>query len=1258
MPANYARPGASYRRQAWIAVASLLLFMAIYFALTGWFVLSGINEMAKLSSDDGILQFIAGISSLFLAFFMLKALFFIKKGASGGGIELKRHEQPRLFDFLDRIADEAGAPRPHKVFVSARVNAAVYYDLSLLNLLFPSRKNLEIGLGLVNMLNLSELKAVLAHEFGHFAQRSMAVGRWVYTTQQIAAHIVGRRDALDKFLRQLSRFDFRVAWIGWLLSVVIWALRAVVDTVFRLVVIAQRALSREMEMQADLVAVSLTGSDAIVSALHRLQLADDAWDRSVNFLRGEVAAGKPPRDVFQLQQAIAERLGSIYNDVAYGDRPQAPSDGGASFRVFASELAQPPRMWSTHPMNHEREHNAKRNYLPAPGDQRPAWLVFDDAPALRERMTAELAGNTDHVVVDASITLARLDEQFGREHLGTHYRGVYLGLPATRQASRADELHADTLVTGPLQLEDLYPARLSDELSQLRSFEREHALLCSLRDRVYDAPDGVIRFRGRILKRSELPDAIATVQQDCTAIRASLVAGLKRVRSLHLAAAAKISPAWRTYMQGVLDLLHYAEHNEANVRDARASLARWWQRATAAGSINEQGVRHILAAAGDLYRALSEVYAASPQVDPGAKLLEELGTASWTDALGRFGLNAPTRANINEWLRIVDQWTNHTAGWLSALRRATLDELLRTERVVAAATQGVSPPDAPDVAPTVPGSYQTLLIGAERGQYQDKPGFWERFRTASGFFPGLARAVAATAIVGSVLAFGWTIGRTTITVYNGLARGIAADIDGERVELPPGAHADVTVRGSGEVSVTTRTLDGEPVETFTAPIERSDAQLVYTVAAASPLRRWVASYGNARPSAPTLTTPQRWQLASAQYVFRQPPDRLQTKNGSATLTVVDAPEKLPPDFMLEQIHDPKAVAAMMLARVRFDDPDSPYLLNWLYLAKDTPGFNEALAARLKHFPHDVLSFRLSEDLAKEAGSDEVCMRVRAQAQAEPMEADIAYLAMRCLPPGTDRDARFEEGHRRWPQSPWFANAAAAVAVEHARYAEALQRYQLAMARSPALRQIAAMEALRLMRLIQPLDARQKEAQYAQASPILGNMLSFERPDAMADGPYRSIAMLVHGQLEDAVRTAAGTPMASRILRLAAASTGATPDLRRRAALLNPDEGIDSETVWLALADGEDASRPAIASVLTQIDKQFDSPDAMGKMKNFIALVRRGDTRSAEAQLDGLPLQLRADAYLAGLHVLGDRAPREWRDFARSVLFAVERPYLG
>jgi len=219
--ATMTKPSLAYKRSAWLAMGGLTIFLLLYFMLAGWFLLTAyrLTFGASMSGKDTFWGFLVGGCAAFLAVFMLKGIFFVKHGRTHDAIEITPQQQPRLFDFLYQLADNAAAPRPYKVFLSPHVNAAVFYDLSILNLFFPSRKNLEIGLGLVNSLTLGEFRAVLAHEFGHFAQRAMAVGRWVYVAQQIAAHLVARRDKLDDFLSGLSRVDFRVAWIGWLMRV-------------------------------------------------------------------------------------------------------------------------------------------------------------------------------------------------------------------------------------------------------------------------------------------------------------------------------------------------------------------------------------------------------------------------------------------------------------------------------------------------------------------------------------------------------------------------------------------------------------------------------------------------------------------------------------------------------------------------------------------------------------------------------------------------------------------------------------------------------------------------------------------------------------------------------------------------------------------------------------------------------------------------------------------------------------------------------
>ncbi len=170
----------------------------------------------------------------------------------------------------------------------------------------------------------------------------MAVGRWVYVAQRIASHLVHKRDALDNLLRVLSGIDIRVAWIGWGMRIIVWALRSVLDTVFSVVVLAERALSREMEMQADLVAVSLTGSDALIHALHKLGAADAAWDQAIGLSAGRYRRGQAVSDVFALQSRVLERARGVLADDHHGAAPRLP-------RVVATSTASSSSAWRTLP---------------------------------------------------------------------------------------------------------------------------------------------------------------------------------------------------------------------------------------------------------------------------------------------------------------------------------------------------------------------------------------------------------------------------------------------------------------------------------------------------------------------------------------------------------------------------------------------------------------------------------------------------------------------------------------------------------------------------------------------------------------------------------------------------------------------------------------------------------------------------------------------------------------------------------------------
>lgn len=936
IPAELTKPSTAYKHRAWLAVASLALFLVLYVALAAWFVWTAYRMFgaAAAGGPDVFWHALIAGSAAFLALFMLKAFFFIDRGGPPDAVEVTKTEQPRLFEFLYRLADEAGAPRPHRVFLSARVNAAVFYDLSVLNLLFPSRKNLEIGLSLVNVLALSEMKAVLAHEFGHFAQRSMAIGSWVYIAQQIASHVVAKRDALDKLLQFISNVDLRIAWVGWLLSLVVWSIRSLMDTLLRLVVLAQRALSRQMEFQADLVAVSLTGSDEIVHALHKLQAADDAWEQTLGFCNAEIQRERIPHDLFAVQTRIVEKMAQILNDETYGRTPPPAAANPQSRRVFKSTFAQPPQMWSTHPSSFDREENAKRLYLAAPQDTRSAWLLLDDVEAVKDKVVRNLIGDVKAKPASIEETFQALEERYALRQYEPRYRGAYLGRSLTRHAARPGQLYEERSLSGDAikTLTALYPKQLADDLTRWRELEEERITLQALRDKVYQATGGRIVHRGREISRRDLPTAIRDVAAEIERVRERILTHDRRCRGAHLSAAGKLGSGWRDYLVGLIGVLHYAEHTLADLRDAQGLLGNVVAVVTADGKVTAGELKRLISVANMLFTVLENIHKQKAEVQLDSSLLTKLQTSSWPEMLEEFKLTIATEANINEWMRVIDGWVNAAAASLSSLRGAALEQLLHSEDEIARNVREQTAPEAAPPPSHVPAEYPTLLEGKERKR-QERLGPWDRFQTADGLMPGLARLLVAGTLVGAVLGFGSMAGVTSsLSVYNGLGRDVQVVIGKQRLRLAPYTATQADIETPAGMTVEASTTDGRLIERFNPPLTSHANRYVYNVAGASPLVEWTAVYGSATEQPPRFLGAPRWITSYADVLFSKPPESVRIKGSGTTRLVLSGFGDRTPDEALKMLKNSEDRKQVIAAHARWDNENAPNALQWRTMA--------------------------------------------------------------------------------------------------------------------------------------------------------------------------------------------------------------------------------------------------------------------------------------------------------------------------------------
>lgn len=378
----------SYQFRAFLAILAILLFFLLYVAMVvglGYLLYYAVfYDMGSVNKFTILLKLgaIAGAAMLFV--FTLKFVFNLKSHKPENRIKLEKDKNPELWNFIDQICKDTGAPKPKSIFVDPDVNAYVSYTNSWLSLFLPVKKELTIGLGLVSCLNLSEFKAVISHEFGHFAQRSMKIGSYIMSANTIIHDMIFSRDKWDNLLDQWRASDIRLSAAAWVITPIIWVIRQVLKLFYQFLNIMYSSLSREMEFNADKVAVSTSGSDAIISALWKLDGGSSNWASTIN--HAYLAAQKKyfVKNLYTHNMLAIDRAADHQKTLL----DNLPEDQRGGKKFFASSEVSKAGMYASHPPNDKREASAKVPYIECEEDRRSPWILFRSKEQLQEEMSA------------------------------------------------------------------------------------------------------------------------------------------------------------------------------------------------------------------------------------------------------------------------------------------------------------------------------------------------------------------------------------------------------------------------------------------------------------------------------------------------------------------------------------------------------------------------------------------------------------------------------------------------------------------------------------------------------------------------------------------------------------------------------------------------------------------------------------------------------------------------------------------------------
>lgn len=404
-----------------------LLLVALSIALSIACVYLGIMLMGFMRHWLAIVAGLGIISIGIMVFiFLIKFIFSVKKYNDAGTVTVTEAEQPVLFEFIRRLTKDTQTPFPKKIVLSADVNASVFYNDSFWSMLFPVRKNLQIGLGLVNTLTLSEFKAVMAHEFGHFSQRSMKLGSFVYNVNKVIYNMLYENKDFAVFLSGWGNLHFAIGIFVQVTIQLVKGIQKILQAMYGLINKSYMSLSRQMEFHADAVAASVSGSNSLITALRKAEVSDVCYNSVLQKANDWLKEKASFTNIYDNHNTVMEYYAAEFKLPLQNNAPVVTDNFLNRFQQSRVNIKD---QWASHPSREDRETHLNKLNIEAAADNRPAWVLFTDPEAVQLTLTGSLYESVPADAKQKQIDNATFKEQYLKEMevftLPEQYKGYY-----------------------------------------------------------------------------------------------------------------------------------------------------------------------------------------------------------------------------------------------------------------------------------------------------------------------------------------------------------------------------------------------------------------------------------------------------------------------------------------------------------------------------------------------------------------------------------------------------------------------------------------------------------------------------------------------------------------------------------------------------------------------------------------------------------------------------------------------------------------
>ncbi|WP_153797246.1 M48 family metallopeptidase [Foetidibacter luteolus] len=520
------QPSAAFKKQVAKVIVSIVWFFAVYLLLVvgavllavgccylGVLIIAAMPKLITLLAGLGLMA--VGVSVIF---FLIKFIFSVSKNENPNRVQITEQEQPELFAFIRQLSKETNTAFPKKIFVSPDVNACVFYNSSFWSMFFPVRKNLEIGFGLVNSINISELKAVIAHEFGHFSQRSMKLGSFTYNVNRIIYNMLYENTGYGTFLNSWASIDGVLSFFAAITIKIAEGIQYILRQMYKLINKNYMSLSREMEFHADAVAASVAGGNNVISGLSRIEVAAGCYNTAVDNADELLKQKRCSANIFDNQLAVFRNMANRYKLPVRQGLPEVSFEFVHSFSKSRINYKD---QWASHPELAERKAHLDKLDIQVLPDETSAWVVFNNTMQLQEQLTQNLYRNIKNGEAMEKMDSGAYAEWYENKNELYRLPEVYNGYYDSRFVELKDLEVDDAMNTRSLpSLEQLFTTEKAALNSFINNNERDLQIVKAIKEKQIDVNS--FDFDGQKFSATDCDQVIAQLEQEITSQKQEL----------------------------------------------------------------------------------------------------------------------------------------------------------------------------------------------------------------------------------------------------------------------------------------------------------------------------------------------------------------------------------------------------------------------------------------------------------------------------------------------------------------------------------------------------------------------------------------------------------------------------------------------------------------------------------------------------------------------------------------------------------------